>query len=96
MKKSIEYKITFDETQNRATFEDIRRKEPLYRGAATFEDIAEMYRFIACYFLEMAHYMEHNNTFDTPPIYTSGKEWEQLRKMMKGWYHDGFIHTEEE
>ena len=94
--KNTDYKITFDKENNRATFEDVSKKEVLYKTEARFEDVAEMYRFMACYFLEMAYHTEHTHTYDTPPVYTSREEWRQIMKMFKGGYHNGIIQPEEE
>jgi len=95
MNKGITYKITFNQSENKATFTDTRRKKPLYIGGTEPGELAEMYRYIACYFLQMAHYEDYPNTWTTPKYY-SGDEWEQIHRMMKGWYHNGFVDSKEE
>lgn len=81
MNKGITYKITFNQSENKATFTDTRRKKPLYIGGTEPGELAEMYRYIACYFLQMAHYEDYPNTWTTPKYY-SGDEWEQIHRML--------------
>lgn len=94
MNKEITYQITFNQSENKATFTDTRRSSPLYVGGTEPEEVAEMYRYIACYFLQLAHYTDYPNQF-TKPVYNKENEWKQIEKMFGGWYHNGFIHTEE-
>ena len=89
MNNEITYKVSFDKAQGIATFEDTRRYEPLYSG-----DVSEVYRYMACYFLQMAHYSETSEEFLTPS-YTNSNEWTQILKMFSGGFHNGIVHTEE-
>lgn len=89
MNKEITYKVSFDESKGIATFEDTRRSEPLFCG-----ETSEVYRYMACYFLQMAHFSETSDEFLTP-IYTNNNEWAQILKMFSGGFHNGIVHTKE-
>lgn len=91
MKKSIDYRITVDEEGDRVIFEDLTNGKTLYSGPGNYWDEAELYRYIAVYFLSKAYFTEHCNTYDNPPAFTSKQEWQQIYKMIEGWYHNGFL-----
>jgi len=95
MSNTIDYRVTIDATERRATFTDTHHNEPIITGGITPGELAALYRDIACYFLEMAHNTEEADAYFTP-AYNSRYEWEQVFKMFKGGYHNGIIQREEE
>lgn len=88
-----QFSVSFDRANNIAVFKDTRTEEPLYSCKANPAEIAEMCRYIACFFLKQAHDTEQTDDY-TICDYTCNKEWEQILKMFNGSYHNGFIHSE--
>ena len=93
MNKSILFSVSLDRANNTAVFKDTTKEEPIYSCSAEPSELAEMYRYMARFFLKQAHDTEQTDDY-TICDYTCNKEWEQVLKMFDGSYHNGFIHSE--